>query len=126
MFETQFYCGYNGTVDGAVIPSEHDLNIDSVVDGADFDMWLANLAAAGLYKDFTGEPVWIFDIADLVVFGWDYENNGSKLVQVRFYPVAPTVAGRLEYAGLDTGAFDALNIFDGNQEPRTLKWRRLR
>ena len=30
--------------------------------------------------------MWIFDIADLVVYGWDYYNSGAKLIQIRFYP----------------------------------------
>ena len=36
-------------------------------------------------------PDWIFNLADLVVYGWDYDNSGSKLVQVRFYPKDETV-----------------------------------
>lgn len=36
------------------------------------------------------ENEWIFNIADLVVYGWDYENKGAKLVQVRFYPIGAT------------------------------------
>jgi hypothetical protein len=36
------------------------------------------------------DEIWIFDLADLVVYGWDYQNHGSKLVQVRFYPVDAT------------------------------------
>ena len=36
------------------------------------------------------DSVWIFDSADLVVSGWDYKNNGAKLVQTRFYPVDTT------------------------------------
>ena len=36
------------------------------------------------------EPTWIFTIADLVIHGFDYENNGSKLTQIRFYPVDTT------------------------------------
>jgi len=39
-------------------------------------------------QDYTN--AWIFDIADLVVYGWDYKNDGAKLVQVRFYPVGAT------------------------------------
>jgi len=35
-------------------------------------------------------PTWIFTIADLVIHGFDYENKGSKLTQIRFYPVATT------------------------------------
>ena len=36
------------------------------------------------------EPTWIFTIADLVIHGFDYKNNGSKLTQIRFYPVDTT------------------------------------
>jgi hypothetical protein len=36
------------------------------------------------------QPTWIFTIADLVIHGFDYENNGSKLTQIRFYPVDTT------------------------------------
>ena len=36
------------------------------------------------------EPTWIYTIADLVIHGFDYENNGSKLTQIRFYPVDTT------------------------------------
>ena len=31
------------------------------------------------------DPVWIFDIADIVIHGFDYVNDGAKLVQIRFY-----------------------------------------
>lgn len=30
--------------------------------------------------------VWIFNIAELMSYYWDYENNGLKLMKVRFYP----------------------------------------
>lgn len=72
----------DGVVDAL---DDRDLNGDLVVDDADFSLWLVFLAGEGLYQELT--EAWIFDIADLVVYGWDYENNGSKLVQVRYYPV---------------------------------------
>jgi hypothetical protein len=31
-------------------------------------------------------PEWVFNIADLVHYFWDVDTNGSKLVQIRFYP----------------------------------------
>lgn len=68
----------------------HDLNGDEAVDAADFELWLDMLEADGLAIDYRTDPIWVFDLADLVVYGWDYENNGSKLVQVRFYPEAST------------------------------------
>ena len=33
---------------------------------------------------------WIFNIADIVIHGLEYENNGSSLVQLRFYPTDTT------------------------------------
>jgi hypothetical protein len=37
--------------------------------------------------DTTYNNQWIFNIADLVDYWWDYDNNGCKLTQVRFYQV---------------------------------------
>ena len=36
-------------------------------------------------KTYT-EPEWIFNIAELVESDWMIDNNGTKLVQIRFYP----------------------------------------
>ncbi len=60
-----------------------DLNKDGVIDAADLAIYLATNCT-----QLTNE--WVFNIADLVVYGWDYQNNGSKLVQVRFYPLSTT------------------------------------
>ncbi len=68
--------------DGDGIP-DLDLNGDGVVDELDLALYLEENCQ--LF-----ESEWIFNIADLVVYGWDYKNNGSKLVQVRFYPVKTT------------------------------------
>ncbi len=79
----------DGAVDAiGAVPSEHDINGDGVVDNTDLDLWIGSLILAGLYQELN--QAWIFDIADLVVYGWDYQNNGSKLVQVRYYPVDQT------------------------------------
>jgi hypothetical protein len=32
------------------------------------------------------EPTWVFNIADFVTYMWGTDNNGLKLLQVRFYP----------------------------------------
>jgi hypothetical protein len=63
-----------------------DKNGDGVIDLVDFELWIDELELDGLVIDARTESMWIFDIADLVVYGWDYNNNGSKLVQIRFYP----------------------------------------
>ena len=33
---------------------------------------------------------WVFNVADIVLYGFDYENNGTTLSQIRFYPTAST------------------------------------
>jgi hypothetical protein len=58
---------------------EADVNDDESIDNEDVELYVKMYGT-----EFTNE--WIFDIADLVVYGWDYDNNGSKLVQIRFYP----------------------------------------
>jgi hypothetical protein len=63
-----------------------DLDSDSDIDEADFEVWIDTLELAGLVLDYRTQPIWVFDLADLVVYGWDYKNNGSKLTQIRFYP----------------------------------------
>ena len=60
-----------------------DLNGDGLIDENDLAIYLDQ--ECQLFED-----TWIYDIADLVVYGWDYKNNGAKLVQVRFYPVKTT------------------------------------
>lgn len=70
---------------------DHDLNIDGVVDNADFEEWINTLEESGAVIDYRTDPIWVFDLADLVVYGWDYQNNGSKLVQIRFYLDEQTV-----------------------------------
>lgn len=37
----------------------------------------------GGYKCY--EDVWVFDIEELLEYYWDYDNDGLKLLQVRFY-----------------------------------------
>ncbi len=36
--------------------------------------------------DISFTNVWIFNIPQLLEYFWDYDNNGLKLMQVRFYP----------------------------------------
>ncbi|MCK4733954.1 MAG: hypothetical protein KAT65_15980 [Methanophagales archaeon] len=36
----------------------------------------------------TYDKTWVFDIDELLEYYWDYDNDGLKLLQVRFYPRA--------------------------------------
>ena len=80
---------------GYVCEEVYDTNGDGEITMDDFGN--ADLTGDGLvneedlefYLEFNCqwfEEAWIFDIADLVIYGWDYYNHGTKLVQVRFYP----------------------------------------
>jgi hypothetical protein len=71
----------NGEIDLGDLST--DLDGDGDIDEDDLQAYL-DLSCTFL------DSAWIFDIADLVVYGWDYKNNGAKLVQTRFYPVDTT------------------------------------
>lgn len=73
----------NGDGEMSVEDVTSDLNGDGIIDDADLQVYLETYCT---YHEST----WVFDIADLVVYGWDYHNNGAKLVQLRFYPVDTT------------------------------------
>jgi hypothetical protein len=72
-----------------------DADVSGAIEpGDEFDAWLdiILLALTQITKD--GQPIcqffenaWIFDVADIVLYGFDYKNNGSSLTQLRFYPI---------------------------------------
>jgi len=82
-----------GTFTSTAFPIGADLfdAVDFVVNGGNgngeidaVDEFLALLALIDGCNVFL-DPVWIFDIADIVIHGFDYVNDGAKLVQIRFY-----------------------------------------
>lgn len=87
MFRWSGYaCNETYDIDGdgeITINDTTDLNGDNVTDETDLALYLDMNCV-----EFSN--AWIYDIADLVIYGWDYKNTGAKLVQVRFYPIATT------------------------------------
>ena len=61
---------------------------NGTIEQAEFEAWLDYLVSIGeaIYYD----PIWIFDIADMVISGQTVVNDGTKNFQIRFYPVATT------------------------------------
>jgi len=71
-----------GGEDGTALILAADMDANSEIDTeAEFLALLELLEGCIVFPEF----VWIFDIADLVIHGFDYENDGAKLVQIRFY-----------------------------------------
>ena len=50
--------------------------------------WLVCLESQGLVEYV--EPMWIFDVAEMMITGQEVENDGTRNFQIRFYPVATT------------------------------------
>jgi hypothetical protein len=76
-----------------------DTNNNDVIDTEDeFNAWLdiiledlkaiQNDDGFAICQEFTSE--WVFNVADIVLYGFDYENKGSSLTQLRFYPTDTT------------------------------------
>lgn len=57
---------------------------DDIISNEEFQAYLVTLGCV----EFTDE--WVFNIADIVIYGLDYDNTGTTLSQVRFYPTSTT------------------------------------
>ena len=67
-----------------------DYNNDGVVDEADVEAWLTDMSLLDPPMAWYFSEEWILNIADLVITEQGLENDGTKLLQIRFYPVATT------------------------------------
>ena len=76
-----------------VTPDNQDYNNDLVIDEADVEAWLTDMAALAEPMAWYFANEWIFNIADLVITEQGLMNDGTKLVQLRFYPVVTTTFG---------------------------------
>jgi len=84
----------DGKIDLADVSLTYDLvenggNGDGDIDLPEFENWAWDQAADGLATYYENE--WILNIADLVLTDQTITNDGTKLLKVRFYPVATTV-----------------------------------
>jgi len=70
-----------------LLPDEFDAWIDIIL-GAIVDGGFTNDDGLPICQEFFSE--WVFNVADIVLFGFDYENKGASLTQLRFYPVEET------------------------------------
>ena len=64
------------------------IDVDS--NGVDIEEWLLFQAALQTPMAWYFAPTWIFNVADLVVTEQGLVNDGTKLLQLRFYPVETT------------------------------------
>ncbi len=78
----------NGYLDEGDVPAEYDANGNGVIEQTELIAWLEYLVSIGEAVKY--EATWIFDIADMVMSGQTFVNDGTKLFQIRFYPVATT------------------------------------
>ena len=83
----------DGVIDEYDVPIAYDLaenggDGDGIIDPAELQNWLTDQAALGMATYYEDE--WIFNIADLVVTEQPIKNDGTKLLQIRFYPVDTT------------------------------------
>jgi len=69
--------------DGAINATEFDVWLDIILDDLTV---IFNDDGFAICQEFFNE--WVFNVADIVLFGFDYENKGSSLTQLRFYPTA--------------------------------------
>lgn len=70
-----------------------DQNYDNVgiVDAGDVEAWLTDMAALESPMAWYYDQEWILNIADLVITEQGLVNDGTKLMQIRFYPVDTTL-----------------------------------
>jgi hypothetical protein len=66
---------------------DRDFDMDGDEDADDVEAWLTSLE--GVYAWYY-DTEWILNIADLVVTEQGLVNDGTKLLQIRFYPVSTT------------------------------------
>ena len=76
--------------DNPLTPDNRDFNNDGNWDELDTEEWLTAMSLLDTPMAWYFEEEWILNIADLVITEQGLVNDGTKLLQVRFYPVDTT------------------------------------
>jgi hypothetical protein len=72
----------NGVIDESEVS---DMDGDGDIDQDDINQFLLEQESCTYY-----ENEWVFNVADLVVEGMDFNNSGAKTLHIRFYPRSTT------------------------------------
>jgi hypothetical protein len=88
LFKWSGYVTDNVNLEWDLAADPYNGNGNGVIDEFELTNWLEYLVSVGDVIYYEDE--WIFDIADLVVAGQTIINEGTKLFQIRFYPVETT------------------------------------
>lgn len=93
VFDASLDANEDGVIDINDVPEEFDLlgnagTGDGIIEDAEYENWLSVQEAAGLAVYYENE--WILNIADLTATDQTIDNDGVKLLKLRFYPVSTT------------------------------------
>ena len=102
----------DGVIDAYDVPITYDANLNGIIDPDELQSWLQEQALLGLATYYENE--WILNIADLVVSQQDIVNDGGKLLNIRFYPVATTTYMENCSDGIDNDRDGLIDCADGD------------
>lgn len=77
--------------DNLLTEPNRDYNNDGSIDEVDVEDWLTDMAGLESPMAWYYDGEWILNIADLVITEQGLVNDGTKLLQIRFYPVDSTI-----------------------------------
>jgi hypothetical protein len=81
----------DGIISESDVPIDYDVNVNGVIDPDELQSWLNDQTILENCTYYAPEDnTWILNIADLVVSQQSVDNDGAKLLKIRFYPKATT------------------------------------
>ncbi|MEJ2365554.1 MAG: hypothetical protein P8017_12910 [Deltaproteobacteria bacterium] len=78
----------DGVIDEYDVPLSYDTDGTPGISTDEFNTWLQDQVTAGTATYYENQYIW--DIADLVVQGQQIDNDGGKLLKIRWYPISTT------------------------------------